>query len=114
MQPCVQGLGDRGSGRARSWRGRRRLELQQGVRGLGVRGLGGRGRGSGRARGLEREVRGWLGVTGRGRAQAWALARRTPHSPICPMNSTLMPWCSSRLLGFLRARLTFPATVSPS
>lgn len=39
---------------------------------------------------------------------------RDAHSPICPMNSILMPWCSSRLLGFLSARLTFPETVSPS
>ena len=107
------------------------------VMGAGVRrqGLGSRikvkGRGSCQGPGIsEREWGGSKarsGVRGRGQGWGWragsgAGARGKgrgrvgwiPHSPICPMNSTLMPWCSSRLLGFLSARLTFPDTVSPS
>ncbi len=34
--------------------------------------------------------------------------------PICPINSILIPWCSSLLPGFFRVTLTFPETVSPS
>lgn len=59
----------------------------------------------------------WAPGAARGRGE-WGGGgeREAPaaDSPICPMNSILMPWCSSRLLGCLSARLTFPETVSPS